>query len=49
MADKLMYITNDVTQKSTPSVDYNSWLKRFDTQLNQPIKIQVPKVVKPTK
>ena len=31
MADKLMYIPND----DTPSVDYNSQLKRLDTQLNE--------------
>ena len=40
MADKLIYISNDDTQ-FTPSVDYNKWLKRLDTQLNdQPFKIQ---------
>ena len=34
----------------TPSVDYNKWLKRMDTQLNEPTNknsIKVPKVVKP--
>ena len=38
MADKL---------NITTSVDSNLWLKRLDTQRNEPIKIQVPKVVKP--
>ena len=36
--------------KTTPSVDYNQWLKRLDNQLNEPTKqksIKVPKVVKP--
>ena len=47
MADKLMYIPND----NTPSVDYYYWLKRLDTQLNEPTNqnlIKVAKVVKPT-
>ena len=34
MADKSMYIPNDVT-KITPSVDENYWLKRLNTQLNE--------------
>ena len=36
--------------KITPFVDYNKWLKRFDTQLNELtyLKFQVPKIVKPT-
>ena len=37
--------------KITPSVYYNYWLKRFDTQLHKPTNqnsIKVPKVVKPT-
>ena len=35
MADKLMYnyILNDNTQNF---VDFNEWLKRLDTQLNEP-------------
>ena len=37
--------------KITPSVDYNKWLKRLDTQLNE-ANIQkfnsIPKVVEPT-
>ena len=37
LADKLMYIPNNDTQ-ITPSVYYNYWLKRYDTQL---IKIQL--------
>ena len=44
MAGKLMYISNDDSQ------NYNWWLKRLDTQLNEPINqnsIKVPKVVKP--
>ena len=49
MADKLMYIPCDITKKS-PSVDYNEWLKRFDTQLYEPTMqkaIKVLKIVKP--
>ena len=37
--------------KNNPSVDYNLWLKRLDTQLNQPTNensIKVLKVVRPT-
>ena len=34
MAVKLMYITNNDTQ-TYPSVDYNYWLKSYDTQLNK--------------
>ena len=51
MVDKLMYIPNDDTQKITPSVDCNLWLKRLYTQLNKATNknsIKVPKVVKPT-
>ena len=33
MTDKSMYIQNEATQ-NTPSVDYNQWLKRVDTELN---------------
>ena len=36
--------------KITPSVDYNWWLKRLDTQINEPTNqysIKVPKIVKP--
>ena len=50
MADKSIYLPNDDTQY-TPSVDYNQWLKRLDTQLNEPTyknSIKVPKVAKPT-
>ena len=36
MDDILMYIPNDDTQ-NTPSLDYNWWLKRLETQLNDPI------------
>ena len=35
MADKLLYIPNDYTQ-ITHSVDNNKWLKRLNTQLDQP-------------
>ena len=39
MADKLIY-TQRMMHKSTPSVDYNQWLKRLELNLlNQPIKI----------
>ena len=37
--------------KITPSLDYNKWLKRLDTQLYAPTYqkiMKVPKVVKPT-
>ena len=37
--------------KITPSVDFNLWLKRLYTQLNEPTNkytLKVPKVVKPT-
>ena len=50
MADKFMYNPNDDAQ-ITHSVNYNWWLKRLDTQLNEPIdqnSIKVPKVAKPT-
>ena len=50
MVDKLMYILNGDRQNSS-SIDYNLWLKRLDTQLNELINqnsIIVPKVVKPT-
>ena len=51
MEDKLMYIPTKMIHKITPSVDYNQWLKRWDTQSNKPTNqnpITVPKVVKPT-
>ena len=50
MSDKLMHIPND-DNKTTPSVDYNYWLKRLDTQLNETTNqnlIKVLKVVMPT-
>ena len=50
MAETVKFITKDDTN-ITPSVDYNKWLKRMDTQLNEPTykKIrEVPKVVKST-
>ena len=40
-----------VIHKITPSVDYNSWLKRLDTELNKPTNrnsIKVYNAVKPT-
>ena len=36
--------------KCIPSIDYNKWLKRLDTQFNEPTNknsIKVPKVVNP--
>ena len=50
MADELMYIANDDKQ-DCPSVDSNYWLKRFNTQLNDPTNqnsLKVPKVDMPT-
>ena len=50
MADKLMCIPIMI-HKINPSVDYNEWLKRLDTQLNETSNqnsIIVPKVDKPT-
>ena len=46
MADKFQMIINKIIL----SVDYNKWLKRLDTQLNEPTnQIQnVPKDIKPT-
>ena len=40
-----------IIYKIIPSVDYNQWLKRLDTHLNESTNqnsINVPKVVKPT-
>ena len=40
-----------MTHKITPSVDYNYWLKRLNSQLNEPTNqdlIEVPKVVETT-
>ena len=48
MADKLMYIPNDDAQ-NFPSVDYNKWLNRLNTQINKPANknsVKVPKVIK---
>ena len=45
-----MYMQIKINQISPP-VDYNKWLKRLDTQLNEPTYqnfIKVPNVVKPT-
>ncbi len=38
-----------IIHKITPSVDYNLWLKRFDTQHNEPTNqiSKVSKVIKP--
>ena len=50
MSDKLMYIRNNYEQ-ITPSVDYNCWLKRWDTQLDETTNqnsLKVPKVFKLT-
>ncbi len=35
MIDKLKYLPDDVTQ-ITPSVEYNYWLKRLNTPVNEP-------------
>ena len=40
-----------IIHKITPFVDYNEWLKRLDTQLNEQTNqnlIKVPKIVEPT-
>ena len=34
MSENIIYISNDAKQNTT-SVDYNVWLKRVDTQLNE--------------
>ena len=50
MTDKLMYISNDDTQ-NYPSVEYNQWLKRLYTKLNEPTNqniMKVPKVIETT-
>ena len=47
MANKLIQIPNEDTP-NIHSVDYNSWLKGLDTQLNKPTNqnlLKVPKVV----
>ena len=47
MADKLIKIPNDENKFTLP-VGYNQWLKRFDTQLNDPTNsIQALNVVEP--
>ena len=41
---------NVIIHKITPSADYNKWLKRLDTQSNEPTNQnskEVPKVVHP--
>ena len=47
MADKLMYILNNETQITT-SLNYNKWLKRYDTLLNELINQNSISVIKPT-
>ena len=50
IADKLKHIPNDDTH-DTPSVDYNWWLKRLVTELNEPThqnSIKIPKDVEST-
>ena len=40
-----------IIRKITPSVDYNQWLNRLDTKLNEPTNqnsLKVPEVVDPT-
>ena len=47
MVNKLMYMMHKINS----SVDFNQWLKCFDTQLNEPTNknsTEAPKVVKPT-
>ena len=46
MTNILMYIPNDDTQKITPYVDYNQWLKRLDTQLTEPTNKNSQKEIK---
>ena len=53
MADRLMYIPfpNDNKQITHP-VDYNLWLKRLDTKINEQTNqnsMKVPKVINPLK
>ena len=38
-----------IIHKITPYVDYNKWLKRFDTQFNEPANQNFSKYVKPNK
>ena len=45
MADKLMHIPNDDTQ-NYPSVEYNYWLKRLNTQINESANQNSIKVLK---
>ena len=50
MPVKMINIPNDDKQ-ITPFVDYNQWLKRLGTQLNEPTNqnlMKVPKVGNPT-
>ena len=50
MANILMYIKM-IIQLITPSVEYNYWLKRLNTQNKERTSqnsVNVPKVVKPT-
>ncbi len=35
-----------VMHKMSPSVDYNQWLKRLDTNINEPTNHNVTKVIK---
>ena len=51
MSEKFMYILAMIIHKILFFVDYNKWLKRLDTQLNNLTNqslIKVPKVVEPT-
>ena len=51
MSEKFMYILAMIIHKILFFVDYNKWLKRLDTQLNNPTNqnlIKDPKVVEPT-
>ena len=48
MTEKLIYIPNDNTQITPSSVYYNYWLKRLDTQFNDPTNqnlVKIPKLL----
>ena len=45
MADTFIYMIKIMIHKITSSVEYNYWLKRLETQLNETVKsLKVPKV-----
>ena len=49
IVDKLMYTYPMIEHKITPSLDCNEWLKRLDTQLNEPTYQNLRKVFKVVK